>query len=232
VFERFTESAREVVVRAQEAARELGHAHVGTEHELLGLLADPDSHASRVLGSLGVTADRARERVVELVPPSDHRSDGFLPFTPEAKEMLSMSLREALNHGHRTIAPEHLLLGLTRVRGGVAKQALVGLGADEAAIRAAVLPLLPPREEAGPQIPRGSRPQPGFVSPDAVIQRLLDRAASRAVNEGRAEFGISDLLASVADDVEAASAFASLGIDVQAMREAIERGSTPEEPAD
>ena len=232
MIERFTESAREVVVRAQEAARELGHAHIGTEHELLGLLADPDSDASRVLGSLGVTADRARARVVEIVPPGDHRSEGFLPFTPGAKKVMSMSLREALDLGHRTITPELLLLGLAHVRDGVAMQALVGLGADETAIREAVLPLLPPREEAGPQIPPAGRPQPGFVSSDAVIQRLLEAAAGRAVNEGRTEFGISDLLASVADDEEAASAFASLAIDVQAMREAIERESTPGEPAD
>jgi ATP-dependent Clp protease ATP-binding subunit ClpA len=232
VFERFTESAREVVVAAQKAARELGHAHIGTEHELLGLLADRDSDAGRVLGSLGVTADRARVRVVEIVPPCDHRSDGALPFTPRAKEVLSTSLHEALNLGHRSITPEHVLLGLARVRDGVAMQLLVGFGADETAIRAAVLPLLPPREEAGPQVPPANRPQPGFVSSDAVIQRLLEAAAGRAVNGGRAEFGISDLLASVADDEEAAGPFASLGIDVQAMRDAIERGSAPEASAD
>jgi hypothetical protein len=158
VFERFTESAREVVVSAQEAARELGHAHIGSEHQLLGLLADPDSDASGVLESPGVTANRAREGVIEIVPRGDQRFEGFLPFTPGAKKVFELSLREALGLGHRSITPEHLLLGLAHERDGVAMQVLVGLGADETAIRAAVMPVLAARIEAGPQIPRASQP--------------------------------------------------------------------------
>jgi ATP-dependent Clp protease ATP-binding subunit ClpC len=231
VFERFTAAARGVVVRAHEAARELGHAHIGTEHQLLGLLADHGSSASVALDSVGVTAERVRERVLEIVPPGDHRSEGFLPFTPRAKKVFELSLREALGLGHRNITPEHLLLGLAHLRDGVAMRVLVGLGADEAAIRAAVLPLMPARVEAGPQIPRASQPQPGVVSSDPVVRRVLAAAAGRAVGDGRTEFGMSDLLAAVADDQEAARALASLGVDVEAMREAIERGATPEEPA-
>lgn len=231
VFERFTVSARHVVVRAQEAARELGHAHIGTEHWLLGLLADPGSDASQALDSLGVTADRARERVLAIVPAGDQRSEGSIPFTPRAKEMLSMSLSEALNLGHRQVTPEHLLLGLTHVPDGVAMQVLVGEGADETAIRAAAMAVLPARVEAGPQIPGASRPQPGIVSSDLVVRRLLTAAAGHALGDGRTEFGLSDLLASAADDEEAASALASLGIDVQAMREAIRRRATGEELA-
>jgi ATP-dependent Clp protease ATP-binding subunit ClpA len=143
---------------------------------------------------------------------------------------LELSLREALSLGHRKITPEHVLLGLVRERDGVATQVLVGLGADETAIRAAVLPLLP-RVEAGPQIPRASQPQPEIVSSDRVIRRLLAAAGGRAVGDGRTELGLRDLLASVAEDEEAARALASLGVDVEAMREAIERGGTPEEPA-
>jgi ATP-dependent Clp protease ATP-binding subunit ClpC len=159
VFERFTQSAREVVRTAQKTARELGHAHVGTEHELLGLLADPDSDASRALNSLGVTADRAREGVLEIVPRADQPPEGAIPFTPRAKKVLELSLRESLSLGHGVITPGHVLLGLAHDRDGVAMQVLVRLGADESTIRAAVLPLLPDPEEAGPQIPRGFRSQ-------------------------------------------------------------------------
>ena len=231
VFERFTESAREVVRSAQEAARGFGHAHVGTEHELLGLLADPDGDASRALNSLGVTADRARERVLEIVPSADEPPEGQLPFTWRAKKVLELSLRESLSLGHRNITPGHVLLGLAHDREGVGMQVLVGLGADETAIRAAVLPLMPAPVEAGPQIPQASQPQPRIVSSDPVIRRLVTAAGDRAVSDGRTEFGLRDLLASLVDDEEAASALASLGVDVVAMREAIERDGTAEEPA-
>jgi len=231
VFERFTESAREVGRDAQKVARELGHAHVGTEHELLGLLADSDSDAGRALRSLGVTADRARARVLEIVPSADRRPEGPIPFTQEAKKVLELSLRESLSLGHRNITSGHVLLGLTRDRDWVAMQVLVGLDADEIAIRAAVMAVLPARVEAGPQIPRASQPQPGIVSSDPVVRRLLAAAAGRALSDGRTEFGLSDLLASAADDEEAASALGSLGIDVQAMREAIKRRATGEELA-
>ena len=229
MFERFTESAREVVRTAQKAARELGHAHVGTEHELLGLLADPDSDASRALNSLGVTADRARERVLEIVPPGD-RPDGQIPFTPRAKKVLELSLRESLSLGHGVITPGHVLLGLAHERDGVAMQVLVRLDADESAIRAAVLPLLPDPEGAGPQIPRAFQPQAETLpSSDPVVARLLTAASGRALGEGRTQFGIRDLLASAADDKEAASLLVSLGVDVDAMRQAIERADGLEE---
>ena len=103
MFERFTESARQVVVNANDAARELGHPHIGTEHVLLGLLADPASNASRVLNSLGVTAERARERVVEVVPPGDHPTNGQIPFAPRAKRVLELALRESLSHGSTAV---------------------------------------------------------------------------------------------------------------------------------
>ncbi len=232
MFERFTVSARHVVVRAQEAARELGHAHIGTEHQLLGLLADPESDASQALDSLGVTADHAREWVLEIVPAGDRLPEGFIPFTARAKKMLSMSLREALDLGHRQVTPEHLLLGLTHVPDGVAMQVLVGQGADQAAIRAAAMAVLPARVEAGPQIPRASQPQPGIVSSDPVVRRLLTGAAGRALDDGRTEFGLSDLLVSAADDEEAATALESLGIDVSTLRFAIAEEGTTEGSAD
>jgi ATP-dependent Clp protease ATP-binding subunit ClpC len=236
VFERFTESARRVVVIAQEEARELGHGHVGTEHELLGLLADPDSDASRALSSLGVTADRVRERVMEIEPvvhigpPGDQRSGRPIPFTPEAKKALELALREALALAHREITPGHVLLGLVHDREGVAMQVLVSLGADQAAIRAAVMARLPEPQQPGPPIPRASQPQPEVVTSDPVIRRLMGAAAGRALDDGRAEFGVRDLLASIADDEDAASAFADLGIDIDTIRRAIQRKGRPEEP--
>lgn len=237
VFERFTESARRVVVIAQEAARELGHGHVGPEHELLGLLADPDSDASRALSSLGVTADRARERVMEIGPvvqigpPGDQRSGRPIPFTPEAKKALELALRESLSLGHRDITPGHVLLGLAHDREGVAMQVLASLGADQAAIRAAVTPLLPEPQQAGPPIPRASQPQPGVVASSPVIRRLMGAAAGRALDDDRAEFGIRDFLASIIDDEEAASVLADLDLDIDAIRQALQRPDGPEQPA-
>jgi len=130
VVERFTERARLVVVNAQDEARELGHAHVEPEHELLGLLADPNSDGSAALSSLGVTADRARERVLEIVPRGVQRSARPIPFTPGAKKVLELALRDALGLGHPDITPGHVLLGLVHDREGVAMQVLVSLGAD------------------------------------------------------------------------------------------------------
>jgi hypothetical protein len=226
VFERFTESARQVVVNAQYAARVLGHGHIGTEHELLGLLADPDSEACRVLNSLGVTADRARERVMEIVLPGEHGSTSQIPFTPRAKKVLELSLREALDLGHRNITPEHLLLALARERDGVAMQVLVSLGAEETAIRAAVVPLLPEPDPAGPQIPQARarvETSIGFnVLPDGTMRGLLMAAAGRALNDGRIRFGVPDLLAELASDEEAARMLTELGVNVQAMRAALE----------
>jgi ATP-dependent Clp protease ATP-binding subunit ClpA len=229
VFERFTESARQVMINAQEVAREFGHARVEPEHELLGLLADPDSDASRALGSLGVTADRARERVVEIVPLGAQRTGSVIPFTPGAKKVLELALREALALGHPHIAPGHLLLGLAHDRDGVAMQVLVSLGADQTAVRDAVAPLLP---KAGPPIPQASRPQPGIVTSAPIIRRVLEAAAGRALNDRRAEFGVRDLLAAVADDERAASEFAAFGVDIDAIREALQRERRRDQPAD
>ena len=229
VFERFTESARQVVVTAQNEARDLRHSQIDTEHVLLGLLAGR-TPSRRVLNSFAATAKGVRKQLVQIVEPSETPVEGFMAFTPATKKVLELSLREALSLGHRNITPEHVLLALTHERDGVAMQLLAGLGADETAIRAAVLPLMPAPDEAGPQIPPASQPQIE-ISSDPVIRRLLTAAGDRALDDGRTEFGISDLLASVADDEEPTSALASLGVDVQAMREAIEREGPAEEPA-
>jgi ATP-dependent Clp protease ATP-binding subunit ClpC len=222
VFERFTESARAVVIKGQEAARELGHAHIGTEHELLGLLANSDSAASGVLHSLGITAAEARARVLEIVPPGDQHLDGQIAFTPRAKRVLELSLREALSLGHRNITPEHLLLGLTHAPDGVAMQVLVGLGVEGPAIRDAVLPFLPPREDEAPREIRGAYSRVPRMSPAPVLRRALDAAGQRAAGVGRTEFGLDDLLAAIAEDEDAATVVASLGLDLRALRQASE----------
>jgi hypothetical protein len=132
VFERFTERARQVVVLAQEQARALGHSQIGTEHLLLGLLAEREGLASRVLASLDVRAEAVREQVVAICG-SGPESAGprQIPFTPEAKKVLERALREALALGHDYIGTEHLLLGLVRDEDGLATRLLVRrLGMD------------------------------------------------------------------------------------------------------
>jgi ATP-dependent Clp protease ATP-binding subunit ClpC len=113
VFERFTERARLVVVLAQEEARALGHHHIGTEHLLLGLLREEEGVAARVLGSLDITVERARDHVgVQVVAPGTRPAGGQVPFTPRAKKVLELALRESLSLGNNYIGTEHLLLGL------------------------------------------------------------------------------------------------------------------------
>src|ERR1051325_5982615 len=111
VFERFTERARQVVVLAQEEARGLKHNYIGTEHILLGLLREEEGLAARVLESLEITAEGVRGRVVEIVGRGDEVTTGQIPFTPRAKKVLELALREALSLGHNYIGTEHILLG-------------------------------------------------------------------------------------------------------------------------
>jgi hypothetical protein len=151
MFERFTEQARLVVVRAQESARELNHGYVGKEHLLLALLVDGEEVPAQVLGSLGIDGEKARARVIELVGLGNEPQHGNIPFTSEAKNVIEMSLRESLALGHTEIRPGHLLLGLLRDRDGVAVDVLSEFNAQPEDIRERVLARLPP----GP--PRAAR---------------------------------------------------------------------------
>jgi ATP-dependent Clp protease ATP-binding subunit ClpC len=156
VFERFTERARQVVVLAQDESRALGHDYIGTEHLVLGLLREEEGVAARVLESLGVELEDARARVEESVGRGEPRPSGQIPFTPEAKRALELSLREALSLGHNHIGTEHVLLGVIRVEDGVATQVLAGYGLAADRIRDEVV-----RALANPQRPRpGLRPAP------------------------------------------------------------------------
>ena len=124
MFERFTERARQVIVLAQEEARALRHNYIGTEHLLLGLMREADGVAARVLGSLEVSLDEVRGDVGRIVGEGDSESQGQLPFTPRAKKVLELALREALSLGHNYIGTEHVLLGLVRESEGVAARIL------------------------------------------------------------------------------------------------------------
>jgi ATP-dependent Clp protease ATP-binding subunit ClpA len=135
VFERFTERARQVVVLAQDEARALTHNYIGTEHLLLGLLREEEGLAARVLESLAVTVEEVRAQVALIIGTGDELAYGQIPFTPRAKRVLELALREALSLGHNYIGTEHILLGLVREGGGVGMRILLDLDADEDKIR-------------------------------------------------------------------------------------------------
>ena len=139
MFERFTDSARRVLVLAQEEARILDHQFIGTEHLLLGLIHADSGAASQVLTGLGASLSRVRERVEETIGVAGGPNTGSPPFTPRAKKVLELSLRETLQLGHHYMGPEHLLLGLVREGEGVGAQVLVGLGIDLAEVRQRVI---------------------------------------------------------------------------------------------
>jgi len=142
VFERFTDRARRVIVLAQEEARLLNHDYVGTEHLLLGLAHEGQGVAAKALEVLGIRLEALRSQVEEIIGQGQRAPSGHIPFTPRAKKVLELSLREALELGHDYIGTEHLLLGLVREGEGVAAQVLVKLGADFPRVRQQVGQLL------------------------------------------------------------------------------------------
>ena len=142
MFERFTDRARRVVVLAQEEARLLNHNYIGTEHILLGLIHEGEGVASKALEGLGISLESVREQVQEIIGQGQQAPSGHIPFTPRAKKVLELSLREALQLGHNYIGTEHILLGLIREGEGVAAQVLVKLGADLGSVRQQVLQLI------------------------------------------------------------------------------------------
>src|SRR5438309_5712195 len=142
MFERFTERARQVVVLAQEEARTLKHNYIGTEHILLGLLREEEGLAARVLESLDITVERVRAQVVRIVGSGEEVTSGQIPFTPRAKKVLELALREALSPGHNYIGTEHILLGLVRENEGVAARILLDFDADSEKIRNEVIRML------------------------------------------------------------------------------------------
>lgn len=231
MFERFTEEARQVVVLAQEEARELGHNYIGTEHLLLGLLREEQGRpdAERPLESLGVTLAAARDSVRRVVGSSDEETGGQIPFTPRAKKVLELSLREALSLGHNWIGPEHLLLGLARENEGVASRVLLEFDADAETIRERVLELValaPPRAPSV-QVQSGHATR---MRMDAAWFDGLTLALANLPRQIRQQLGrepdIGDLLLTIAcaRDTLAGGALRELGVDVDALWGVLERG--------
>src|ERR1700747_451783 len=142
MFERFTDRARRVVVLAQEEARMLNHNYIGTEHTLLGLIHEGEGVAAKSLESLGISLEGVRAQVEEIIGHGGQAPSGHIPFTPRAKKVLELSLREALQLGHNYIGTEHILLGLVREGEGVAARVLVDLGAALSRVRQQVIQLL------------------------------------------------------------------------------------------
>ena len=171
MFERFTDRARRVLVLAQEEARLLNHSFIGTEHILLGLIHEGEGLAAKALESLGISLEAVREKVEETIGPAGSAPTGSPPFTPRAKKVLELSLREALQLGHNYIGTEHMLLGLVREGEGVAAQVLVSLGADLPRVRQQVIQLL-----SGYQGREGAATAPGASSSDSPAgSPLLDQ---------------------------------------------------------
>ena len=198
MFERFTDRARRVVVLAQEESQRLSHNYIGSEHLLLGLLAEQEGVAARALESLNVTLTAAREQVEEIIGPGQQTPRGHIPFTPRAKKILELALREALTMGSEVIDTEHLLLGLIDEGDGVGAQILQRLGATAQAVREAVARLITAEPEAAEVTGPGSEPR--AVSVTRQVRIRVD-----ALTE------VKDLLASI--DRRLSAIERHLGID-------------------
>ena len=182
MFERFTDRARRVVVLAQEEARMLNHNYIGTEHILLGLIHEGEGVAAKAMESLGISLDSVREQVQEIIGQGQQAPSGHIPFTPRAKKVLELSLREALQLGHNYIGTEHILLGLIREGEGVAAQVLVKLGADLNRVRQQVLQLLSGYQGKEPATTGG--PTEGTPSGSLVLDQF-GRNLTQAAREGK-----------------------------------------------
>ena len=212
MFERFSDGARRVVVLSQEEARLLNHNYIGTEHILLGLVHEDEGVAATALESLNIRLDAVRRQVEEIIGQGGSPPSGHIPFTPRAKKVLELSLREALELGHNYIGTEHILLGLVREGEGVACEVLVKLGADLAKVRARVLQLV--AESSGP----GTG---GWIfRPSSELTAVLDEAHRVAEARGEAEvMPIHLFLAAVEHpDGAAGRMLQTVGVDPEDLR--------------
>ena len=182
MFERFTDRARRVVVLAQEEARMLNHNYIGTEHILLGLIHEGEGVAAKGLEALGISLEGVRAQVEEIIGQGQQAPSGHIPFTPRAKKVLELSLREALQLGHNYIGTEHILLGLIREGEGVAAQVLVKLGADLNRVRQQVIQLLSGYQ--GKEAAASSGPAEGTPSTSLVLDQF-GRNLTQAAREGK-----------------------------------------------
>ncbi len=230
MFERFTEQARQVIVRAQEESRGLKHEYIGDEHLLLGLVREPASHAGRVLATLEISAKSVRGEIVRLVGEGTGAGAGQIPFTPLAKRILEASLREALALGEDHIDTEHLLLAIAREHEGVSARILEELGADPERIRQEVM-----------RVPRTApEPRRGEVRLDVVFgetirvemapsaRRIWMSGAARALDAGRTQVVPTDLLEPLLADESVGRALTELGVDLARLRERLRSSSWKE----
>jgi ATP-dependent Clp protease ATP-binding subunit ClpA len=240
MFERFTDGARRVVVLSQEEARTFQHNYIGTEHVLLGLLGEADGTAARALGQFAMTLDGAREELSARVARGKRQTKGHIPFTPRAKKVLELSLREALSLQHDYIGTEHVLLGIIREGDGVAAQIIAKQAGDLSAVRAAVLDMIPAgqggeRRWARPRVMGAATGQSGrqdlraTPAADASLDQATRLAGAHPVGSHHL------LLAAMADPNSAATrALISLGLDLeraqQTLREVDVTGTSDELP--
>jgi ATP-dependent Clp protease ATP-binding subunit ClpC len=198
MFERFTDRARRVVVLAQEEARMLDHNYIGTEHILLGLVHEGEGVAAKAMAAMEISLEAVRQQVEEIIGRGQQAPSGHIPFTPRAKKVLELSLRESLQLGHDYIGTEHILLGLLREGEGVAAQVLVRLGADLNRVRQQVLNLLAGGQgeagEAGPHRSGSAR--------DLRLAEIQDTLAALAdrVSAIERHLGLRDRPAAAPDD--------------------------------
>src|SRR5262245_61334142 len=183
VFERFTDRARRVVVLAQEEARLLNHNYIGTEHILLGLIHEGEGVAAKALESLGISLEAVRAQVEEIIGHGGQAPSGHIPFTPRAKKVLELSLREALQLGHNYIGTEHILLGLVREGEGTAAQVLRKLRAEPERVRQQVIQLLSGTVAEEPVADSHSHSQ-GHSHSQSLVLEQYGRNVTRAAREG------------------------------------------------
>ena len=183
MFERFTDRARRVIVLAQDEAKLLNHSYIGTEHILLGLIHEGEGVAAKALESLGISLEQVREQVEEIIGTGQQPPSGHVPFTPRAKKVLELSLREALQMNHNYIGTEHMLLGLIREGEGVAASVLIKLGADLNRVRTTVLQLLSGYQ--GREASMAGAPEAGPEKSSSQILDQFGRNLTQAARENQ-----------------------------------------------
>jgi ATP-dependent Clp protease ATP-binding subunit ClpA len=235
MFERFTAKAREVVIQAQEEARSLQHNYIGTEHILLGLLAVPDGIGARALRQLGLTKENARADVESIIGPGKETPGGHIPFTPRAKKVLELALREALQLKHNYIGTEHIVLGLVREGEGVAARIMANHITDLRMVRNTILAQL--AGLGSEERPETEKQSPIRKKGTPAVDEIMEVTAELA---GGATVGSHHLLEALvrAEGSMAARVFDALGIDPETVAAKIDEidpegttDATPEEAA-
>jgi ATP-dependent Clp protease ATP-binding subunit ClpC len=231
MFERFTERARRVVVLAQEEARMLDHNYIGTEHILLGLIHEGDGVAARVIGSMGLTLEAARDQVEQMIGRGGAAPSGHIPFTPRAKKVLELSLREALELNKSYIGTEHILLGLIREGHGVGAQILERLGGPLPTVRETSIELAdsePPEPDQNEPMATAARPfgLPLGGSFEPNLRRGERDARMRLMAEITVEF--REAIASMRRRLDAIERH--LGIDGEQAKPEAAEAAAPEDP--